>query len=362
MRRWSWPRRAVPICSYSDLLVQRMLKAIAPPAGAIRPDRQPGVVDKVVLRRQPFTLRLDIRHGALRPAATAAAANARPTTLAPSSTRRAAGGRASMRRSQQLPQPLRQTRHLGLGRLRSVHCPSRRTTQSLLHQMLHHVHHEQRIAVRALRRRTRPVGPRPARPAAQPHTPPHPRPAGTPGAGPPLPPPTQLLDHAPQRMRPQHRLHRAIRPQHQQPRRLPPLGQVGQELDRGVVTPVQVFEHQHQRRVGRQHVERLGEFAQHARLRRALHLALHPLQLRRRSPARGVAPATSAHTAAAPPGAPAPLARGSAAPTLLTRAGTVPLPHSARRIGPARSTPRSRRPGGPTTGPPPSSCQSPLRH
>ena len=42
-----------------------MLKAVAAPACAIRPDRYAGVVDKVVLRRQRFTLRLDVFDGAL---------------------------------------------------------------------------------------------------------------------------------------------------------------------------------------------------------------------------------------------------------------------------------------------------------
>ena len=49
------------------LAVERMLKAIAPPAGAIRPDRPPGIVEEVALRRQPVTHRLHVLDGALDP-------------------------------------------------------------------------------------------------------------------------------------------------------------------------------------------------------------------------------------------------------------------------------------------------------
>src|SRR5262249_35888817 len=52
----------------------------------------------------------------------------------------------------------------------------------------------------------------------------------------------------------------------------------------------------------------------------------------RHSPARGVAPATSARSAAAPPGALAPLAPGPAAPMLLTRAGTCSDSQTSRRL------------------------------
>ena len=48
-----------------DLLVQDMLKPIAPAPHPIRPRCQPGVLDHVVLRRQRFTPGLDLLHGAL---------------------------------------------------------------------------------------------------------------------------------------------------------------------------------------------------------------------------------------------------------------------------------------------------------
>ena len=47
------------------LLVERMLKSIAPATGSIRPYCQPGVVDEVVLRRQGFTPGLDLFQWAL---------------------------------------------------------------------------------------------------------------------------------------------------------------------------------------------------------------------------------------------------------------------------------------------------------
>src|SRR4029450_7792050 len=42
------------------LLVQRMLKAVAAPTGAIRPDHDAGVLDQLVLRRQRVTPRLHV--------------------------------------------------------------------------------------------------------------------------------------------------------------------------------------------------------------------------------------------------------------------------------------------------------------
>jgi hypothetical protein len=45
---------------------------------------------------------------------------------------------------------------------------------------------------------------------------------------------------------------------------------------------VQVFEHQHQRRLGGQHLEDLGELAQHAGRGRPQDLALETFQLRLR--------------------------------------------------------------------------------
>src|SRR5262245_16118671 len=42
------------------LLVQGMLKAVAAPTCAIRPDHDAGIVDKVVLRRQRVTPRLHV--------------------------------------------------------------------------------------------------------------------------------------------------------------------------------------------------------------------------------------------------------------------------------------------------------------
>ena len=96
----------------------------------------------------------------------------------------------------------------------------------------------------------------------------------------PLAPPTQLLGHAAQGMPPEQHVHGTIRPQHQQPRRLGPLRQVGEGLDRRVIAPLQVFQEQHQRPVGRQRLQRLGELAQHPGRRHAVQAAVEPLQLR----------------------------------------------------------------------------------
>ena len=70
-----------------------------------------------------------------------------------------------------------------------------------------------------------------------------------------------------------------FRETHQQPRWAPALYHIGQGVHGGVITPLQVFEHQHQWHVRRQDVERLGQLAQHARGARPLYLALQALQL-----------------------------------------------------------------------------------
>ena len=195
------PRR--PDLVIQDLLVQGMLKAVAAPAGAIRPHRQPRVVEEVLLRRQPFTHRLDVLHGGL-----AARRHGRHRKrLAHHAGRLQHPTHRGRQRldapQEQLPQPLGQTRHLGLGPRPQRPLPRAPDHQPLLHQMLHDVHQEQRIPLRALedeRREGAATGP-PRRPVTyavtvlggqefQPHV--HR-----------LPPPTQLLDDAAQGMRPE---------------------------------------------------------------------------------------------------------------------------------------------------------------
>jgi hypothetical protein len=62
---------------------------------------------------------------------------------------------------------------------------------------------------------------------------------------------------------PHHHVHRAIRPQQQEPSRVASLRQVGERVHRGHITPVQVFEHEHQGRGPSQRVESFGHLAQH---------------------------------------------------------------------------------------------------
>ena len=123
----------------------------------------------------------------------------------------AAAMRASMRRTSNC----RNSSGRPAARFPAASTAPSRHLEILLHQMLHQVHHEQRIAVRAGVDK-RGQGAATACPAAQPHTPPPPRQGGTPGGG-----PRHALAHtAPAPCRagdaPQQRLHRAIRPQHQQ--------------------------------------------------------------------------------------------------------------------------------------------------
>ena len=192
--------------------------------------------------------------------------------------------------------------------------------------MLHNVHHEQRIAVRARIDKRRERGHhRPPQPPG--HIRRHVR--GRQELQPEVdrpPPPTQLLDHAAQGMPPEQHLHRPIRPHHQQPRQLGPLPQVGEGLDRRMVAPLQVFQDQHQRPVGRQHLQRLGEFTQHVGRRRPLQAALEALQFRLahqagevRQPHGRIAPQHGADRVPLGPAAQPPQAPPG-------RAGTVPPP------------------------------------
>ena len=265
------PRR--PDLVIQDLLVQGMLKAVAAPARAIRPHRQPRIVEEVLLRRQSLTHRLDVLHGHL-----AARGHGRHRKHLAHHAGRLQHptdrGRQRLEASQeQLPQPLGQTRHLGLGPVLQGPLPRTTDHEPLADEVLHDVHQEERIPLRALEdERREGAGDRPPQAPGhirrhrlggqefQPHV--HR-----------LPAPTQLLEEATHGRRPEHHLHRPIRPQQQQPRGGPPLRQIGQGLHGGGITPLQVFEHQHQRRVGRQDVERLGQLPQHPGRGRPLDVA-----------------------------------------------------------------------------------------
>ena len=97
-----------------DLLVQHMLKPIAPPPHPLRPRDQPGVLDEVLLRRQLVTHGVDLLHGALEPR--------RHRGHRKRLTHHTRGLQHLPRRRwegldaphEQLPHLLRQTRHLGL--------------------------------------------------------------------------------------------------------------------------------------------------------------------------------------------------------------------------------------------------------
>ena len=69
----------------------------------------------------------------------------------------------------------------------------------------------------------------------------------------------------------------AVRAEQQQPGRLAPAQQRGDQVERGVVGPVQVLEHKHDRRRAADRVERLEHLAQHARAGRSLGALAHRL-------------------------------------------------------------------------------------
>ena len=77
-----------------------------------------------------------------------------------------------------------------------------------------------------------------------------------------------------------------IRREQEQTRRFPPTRQDGQQVQGGGVAPVQVFEHQHQRLLGGQPLQGLGELPEHPFPRRPASAAPQRLQVSGRDQAR----------------------------------------------------------------------------
>ena len=94
------PRR--PYLVIQDLLVQGMLKAVAPTAGASGHTRSPTSSRRCCCAANPSHTASTASTGAWLPAATAATVNALPATLAASSTRHTSGGSAWIA-AEQLP-------------------------------------------------------------------------------------------------------------------------------------------------------------------------------------------------------------------------------------------------------------------
>ena len=172
------------------------------------------------------------------------------------------------------------------------------------------------------------------------------------------PAPPQLLEHPAQRVRPHHHVHRPIRPQEQEPGRVPPLRQIGEHVHRGHITPVQVFEHQHQGEGHRQRVQGLGQLAEHPCGRRALELPLEALALAVAEQRRQVHQPRRRVALEHAPGAPRGAETALAAPRLPTAADTVPRRRRCRHIVPARPPPPASWAGWPQRGRPPWSCRS----
>ena len=271
------PRRPQGRIQY--LLVEGMVKAVPAPPRPIGPDGDPGVREEALLH-QPVAHGVDGLHSVLRASRHRRRGKRRAHHTGDLEYLPCRGREEVNAPQQHLPHLLGQLRHAGLHPCTQRPLPRAPGQQPLLHQMLHEVHQEQGMAVGA-RVDARHEGRR--------HWPPQP-PCQIrsyvrggqqfQGQFAHQPVPSQLLHQAAQRVRVEHEVDGAIRPEHQQLRWVPPLRQVGQQVHRGPVTPLQVFEHQHQWGVGRQHIERLGEFAAHAGRGRPGHLALEPFQLR----------------------------------------------------------------------------------
>src|SRR5499427_9312914 len=127
-----------------------MRESVAPTACAIRPLPQANVVDEVLLRRQHFTYRFNVLHGTLGPR--------RHRCDGKLFTRYAGGlqhpprlGRQALQATdQQLPQPLGQTDYLGFSPVPQRPLPLTPDYEPLSDEVLHDVHQEERIALRAL--------------------------------------------------------------------------------------------------------------------------------------------------------------------------------------------------------------------
>ena len=90
----------------------------------------------------------------------------------------------------------------------------------------------------------------------------------------------QFLLHGLQPVRTGRDIGRPVRPEDEQPRRFAPAGQPRQQVDRGRVAPVQVFQEQDEGRVRAQGVQRLHQLPQHPVARGPLRSALHGLEIR----------------------------------------------------------------------------------
>jgi hypothetical protein len=74
----------------------------------------------------------------------------------------------------------------------------------------------------------------------------------------------QLVLNAAQRVVVERLLDRPHAADHQQPCRLAAPGDAADQVDGRRIAPLQVFEHQQQRPLPREHLERIGDLAQHA--------------------------------------------------------------------------------------------------
>ena len=255
-----------------------MLKPVAPAEGAVRPLVQAGVLQELVLLPERLTEGFDLGYRDVQP------------------RRHRGGGKHVARHAGHFQDVLRvrgePLEPFGNQQLQGVRQGGDRAQggaerppgallfhHPLLHQVLQQVHQEQGVALRVVIQQ---------RHQLRCHLPPQPRRrirldivgeeqlqrqvvADS--------PPPQLLEHPAQRVRPHHHVHRAIRPQHEEPGWVAPLRQVGEQVHRGHITPVQVFEHQHQGGGPGQGLQGLRQLAQHPPGRHVRELPLEALAL-----------------------------------------------------------------------------------
>ena len=69
----------------------------------------------------------------------------------------------------------------------------------------------------------------------------------------------EILRHSLERMAVHNHVDRSIRTEHQQSGRLSPPRQPSQQVQCGMIAPVQILEHKHQRLLGREGFQRLSQ-------------------------------------------------------------------------------------------------------
>jgi hypothetical protein len=87
----------------------------------------------------------------------------------------------------------------------------------------------------------------------------------------------ELGEDSPQRMGMHNGLHGSIGSENQQPGGVGTTSNISEPFERGTVTPVEIFQHEHQWSLSREGVQGFGQLARHPRLGSGAHPTLERL-------------------------------------------------------------------------------------